>query len=222
MRKIKKFLSQCRFLILSNAIVTYIAIALAILLIYLSRLFYVCNPFLSSTFMGVATGVISGIVLLIVTGIKNTWVYNLEEKIKWLDSIHNKILEYLRKESSYPQYCKNNSFEDRYNYVYDLAADASNINMMIIQAQFSKVLPFNPNKYFEKKYKYNTKVESEKMQELRETIINSDETEVFLSPQNVRKILENSIHTLSGLNSQILKDIESKKSLIMIAKKSIL
>jgi prophage maintenance system killer protein len=102
--------------------------------------------------MGIATGVISGIVLLIVTGIKNTWVYMLEEKVKWLDAVHVEILSYMGKEKAYLRFRQENTLEDCYNYVYDFGADASNINAKISQAQFSKILPFNPDKYFLKKY----------------------------------------------------------------------
>lgn len=222
MKKLKKVLSQLQVLVMPHAIITYVAIIVAVVLIILSGVFYANNPFVSSVLMGIATGVISGIVLLIVTGIKNTWVYMLEEKVKWLDAVHAEILSYMGKEKAYPRFRQENILEDCYKYVYDFGADASNINATISQAQFSKILPFNPDKYFLKKYDYDTYKMAKTIQELHETISNSDESEEFLSPKNIFDLFKDLSHKMFVLNHDILKDIEDKKRLLMLAKKSIL
>lgn len=205
-----------------HAIITYVAIIVAVVLIILSGVFYADNPFASSVLMGIATGVISGIVLLIVTGIKNTWVYMLEEKVKWLDAVHAEILSYMGKEKAYLRFRQENILEDCYNYVYDFGADASNINAKISQAQFSKILPFNPDKYFLKKFDYDTYKMAKAIQELYETISNSDESEEFLSPKNIYDLFKDLSYKMFVLNHDILKDIEDKKRLLMLARKSIL
>ena len=222
MKKLKKVLSQLQVLVMPHAIITYVAIIVAVVLIILSGVFYANNPFVSSVLMGIATGVISGIVLLIVTGIKNTWVYMLEEKVKWLDAVHAEILSYMGKEKAYPRFRQENILEDCYNYVYDFGADASNINATISQAQFSKILPFNPDKYFLKKYDYDTYKMAKTIQELHETISNSDESEEFLSPKNIYDLFKDLSYKMFVLNHDILKDIEDKKRLLMLARKSIL
>lgn len=222
MKKLKKVLSQLQVLVMPHAIITYVAIIVAVVLIILSGVFYADNPFASSVLMGIATGVISGIVLLIVTGIKNTWVYMLEEKVKWLDAVHAEILSYMGKEKAYLRFRQENILEDCYNYVYDFGADASNINAKISQAQFSKILPFNPDKYFLKKYDYDTYKMAKAIQELYETISNSDESEEFLSPKNIYDLFKDLSYKMFVLNHDILKDIEDKKRLLMLARKSIL
>ena len=222
MKKLKKILSQLQVLVMPHAIITYVAIIVAVVLIILSGVFYANNPFVSSVLMGIATGVISGIVLLIVTGIKNTWVYMLEEKVKWLDAVHAEILSYMGKGKAYPRFRQENTLEYCYNYVYDFGADASNINAKISQAQFSKILPFNPDKYFLKKYDYDTYKMAKTIQELHETISNSDESEEFLSPKNISDLFKDLSHKMFVLNYDILKDIEDKKRLLMLARKSIL
>lgn len=222
MKKLKKVLSQLQVLVMPHAIITYVAIIVAVVLIILSGVFYADNPFASSVLMGIATGVISGIVLLIVTGIKNTWVYMLEEKVKWLDAVHAEILSYMGKEKAYPRFRQENILEDCYNYVYDFGADASNINAKISQAQFSKILPFNPDKYFLKKFDYDTYKMAKAIQELYETISNSDESEEFLSPKNIYDLFKDLSYKMFVLNHDILKDIEDKKRLLMLARKSIL
>lgn len=222
MKKLKKVLSQLQVLVVPHAIITYVAIIVAVVLIILSGVFYTDNPFASSVLMGIATGVISGIVLLIVTGIKNTWVYMLEEKVKWLDAVHAEILSYMGKEKAYPRFRQENILEDCYNYVYDFGADASNINAKISQAQFSKILPFNPDKYFLKKFDYDTYKMAKAIQELYETISNSDESEEFLSPKNIYDLFKDLSYKMFVLNHDILKDIEDKKRLLMLARKSIL
>lgn len=222
MKKLKKVLSQLQVLVMPHAIITYVAIIVAVVLIILSGVFYADNPFASSVLMGIATGVISGIVLLIVTGIKNTWVYMLEEKVKWLDAVHAEILSYMGKEKAYLRFRQENILEDCYNYVYDFGADASNINAKISQAQFSKILPFNPDKYFLKKFDYDTYKMAKAIQELYETISNSDESEEFLSPKNIYDLFKDLSYKMFVLNHDILKDIEDKKRLLMLARKSIL
>lgn len=222
MKKLKKVLSQLQVLVMPHAIITYVAIIVAVVLIILSGVFYANNPFVSSVLMGIATGVISGIVLLIVTGIKNTWVYMLEEKVKWLDAVHAEILSYMGKEKAYLRFRQENILEDCYNYVYDFGADASNINAKISQAQFSKILPFNPDKYFLKKFDYDTYKMAKAIQELYETISNSDESEEFLSPKNIYDLFKDLSYKMFVLNHDILKDIEDKKRLLMLARKSIL
>lgn len=222
MKKLKKILLRLQILAMPHAIVTYVAVIIAIVLIFFSGVFYNQNQFASSVLMGIATGVISGIVLLIVTGIKNTWVYMLEEKEKWLDDVHAEILSYLGKERAYPRFRKNNSLEDCYNYVYDFGADLSNINAKIIQAQFSRILPFDPNKYFLKRFNYDTYKMEKMIEELHETISNSDESEEFLNPENISNLFKNLSQVMFKLNHEILKDIDDKKRFLMLARKSIL
>ena len=60
------------------------------------------------------------------------------------------------------------------------------------------------------------------IQELYEMISNSDESEEFLSPKNISDLFKDLSHKMFVLNHDILKDIEDKKRLLMLAKKSIL
>ncbi len=64
MKKLKKQLSQLQVLVMPHAIITYVAIVIAVLLIIFSGVFYMQNSFVSAVLIGIATGVISGIVLL--------------------------------------------------------------------------------------------------------------------------------------------------------------
>ncbi len=222
MKKLKKVFLKLQVLVMPHAIIIYVAVIVAILLIIFSGVFYNKNQFVSSVLLGIATGVISGIVLLIVTGIKNTWVYMLEEKVKWLDDVHVEILLYMEKGKEYPRFFKENSLDDCNNYVYDFGADASNINVKISQAQFSKILPFNPDKYFLKKYNYDTYKMTYLIEDLHVTLSNSDESEEFLNPKNISKLFKNLNQIMFTLNHDILKDIDDKKRFLMLARKSIL
>ena len=136
--------------------------------------------------------------------------------------VHAEILSYMGKEKAYPRFRQENTLEVCYNYVYDFGADASNINAKISQAQFSKILPFNPDKYFLKKYDYDNYKMAKTIQELHETISNSDESEEFLSPKNISDLFKDLSYKMFVLNHDILKDIEDKKRLLMLTKKSIM
>lgn len=219
--KVKNRLSFLRVLIMPHAIVTYIAIVIAIVFIILSGATYETDAFKSSVYMGISTGIISGVVLLIVAGIKNMWVFEVNSEIKWLDSVHEDILQCLNKGHEYPKYSNAHNLDENYEYVYDYCADLSNINAKIVQAQFSKILPFNPTKYFLKKYMYNTYEMDDLIQELREKICNSFETEELLSVGNIRELFREVNHEMLKLNKDILRDIEKKKRDLMLANKSI-
>ena len=59
------------------------------------------------------------------------------------------------------------------------------------------------------------------IQELREKICNSFETEELLSVGNIRELFKEVNHEMLKLNKDILRDIEKKKRDLMLANKSI-
>lgn len=172
--------------------------------------------FLSSVFSNIFAGLVTGIAVCLISGIKNITTYSLEGKIRWLNSVHSDCLKFNQHYREVLQkVAKDNiSDEELYDEIYDVLCDGNNIAATIAQSQYDKKLAFNPYKYFLKRLKFDAVEQMKKNNETRDKVMNIDMN--TLTHKQLREIFDEMEHSLFALNVAILskiKDFEIKQNI---------
>lgn len=169
------------------------------------------NPFMASIFSNIFAGLVTGIVLNLVTTIKAITSYRMGCLIEWLEKLHEKILEYIEMRNKMIFKRKHDFKDDEefYNYIYDTLCCGNNVNVIICQETFNYVLPFNSYKYIKNKFGYDARSYSEKNEDIREQIIVLDSKEV--TTDQLCDLFESMDRNLRLLNMKILEHIRYLK-----------
>jgi len=220
-KRLKHILTTIKFLL--SFPVFWVAIAILILsiasLIVSKSYDNANNSFESSMYNNIFTGLLTGLVLAVLSGLKTLYVSYKEARLLWLEETHKMILDHLSKERELWSSSKSTD-EEFYNTAYDALCAANWVNDRIMQSTFDKVKWFDPPKYFNKNYGYDCLKTSEELYELREFIIHNGDNNQ-MRKEVINKIRDAS-HIMMTLNHNILTDIDSLKIKITYAKKSII
>ncbi|MBP1566002.1 MAG: hypothetical protein J6A58_09655 [Oscillospiraceae bacterium] len=214
MKKIwKKFK---KIIVLPQFITVVILLSLAFISIQASHYCYISNPFLSSIFSNIFAGLITGIAVCLISGIKQINTFRIEGKIAWLHSIHDDFLKFNKHYGEMLRMVNDPAItkEKLYDEIYDVLCEGNNINVTISQSQHNKALPFNPYHFFAKELKYDAIEHKKKNDIIREEIFNINvET---ITSQRLREIFKEMEHSLFILNGSIaskITELEIKQSI---------
>lgn len=205
-KKFKKILKT--YFSLPHIWVSIIILIFSLISLKISVCYYKDNELISSVFANIFAGLITGLVISLISLIKGISLYITQNKIKWLNEIHNECLEFI-KESQKIYFSKEGDFsseEEKYDKIYDLLCLGENVNLSISQGQFNEVYPFNTYKFVKKTLKYDAIEQSQINSGLRDKIIAIDIS--IITNRELRdlfKAMDYSIHTL---NSSIINKIE--------------
>lgn len=211
--KLRKIRRQIKlYMTLPHVWILLIILALAMLLCMLSVVYINNNLYLSSVFANMFTGLVTGVIICLITTIKSVSLYRTECKIKWLEDLHNECLQFLS------MHHKILSHEEKvfktdvdYNdYVYDVLSFGNGISQKISQGRFKEALPFNTYKYCKKEFYFDAVEIMKENDILREKIIVQDVSK--LSKADVRKLFKTMERPIVTLNSDIVKKIEMLKT----------
>lgn len=214
-KRIKLYYSLPHFWVVGMVLLLSVAVFM------LSVLFKDSNPFLSSMFANIFAGLITGLVISLISAIKTMSLYRTECLIKWLNRLHEDILEYMGMHRKLMLFKNEEEFKNDevlYNYIYDTLCCGENINVTISQGRFKESLPFNPYEYFMKEFKYDAVSHSEENSELREKIMVLEVSNI--TSKELRILFENMYKQLFILNGEILKHItnlEARKRAIDVS-----
>lgn len=192
---------------LPQSITVIILIALSILSIIISNILYASDPYMSSIFSNIFAGLVTGIAICLISGIKQINAYKLEGTITWLRNIHKDCLKFLT------HYRKTLlmfneptvSRENLYNEIYDVLCEGNDINIVISQSRFNKSLPFNPYKFFVNELGYDAIKHSDINEDVHDTIWSIDIDN--MTELDIREIFKEMEHSLFLLNGSILAKI---------------
>lgn len=190
-----------------------IVLLLSIGFFFLSVFYKDSNPFLSSLFANIYAGLITGLVISLISAIKAMSLYKTECLIRWLNCLHEDILKYMemhRKLMLFKNDEELKSDEALYNYIYDTLCQGESINVTISQGRFKESLPFNPYEYFKKEFKYDAVIHSKENGILREKIMALAVSNI--TGKELRRLFENMDKQLFILNGEILKHITTLES----------
>lgn len=201
---------------LPHFVTVIILLLMAAVSLMISYDFRVEATFLSSVFSNIFAGLVTGIAVCVISGVKNIAIYNIEGKIKWLNSVHLDCLKFNKHYRSVLKKIEKSdiSDEDLYDEIYDVLCDGNNIASTISQSQFDKKLSFNPYKYFLKKLKYDAVDQMKRNNEIRDTIISLDMQ--TLTHKRYREIFGDMEHSLFALNATVIskiKELEIKQNI---------
>lgn len=153
--KIKNSLKkiQCRSsLILSfpHFWICILIILLAIASLAISSILYKnAQEYLSSVFANIFAGLVTGLVICLLSGVKQLYIAKLENKKNWLEHIRSMICEYndfFQKLMKKP-FASFDGDEELFAFIYDVGAHANWVNEDILQSTFDRLLSFNPRNY---------------------------------------------------------------------------
>lgn len=201
---------------LPHFLTVIILLLLAAVSLMISYHFRVDATFLSSVFSNIFAGLVTGIAVCIISGVKNISMYNIEGKIRWLNSVHIDYLKFNKHYRSVLQKIGKSDISDEqlYDEIYDMLCDGNNIASTISQSQFDKTLSFNPYKYFLKKMKFDAVDQIKRNNETRDIIMSLDMH--TLTHRRFREIFDDMEHSLFSLNATVIskiKELEIKQNI---------
>ena len=127
----------------------------------------------SSVFANISAGLITGIVICLVSGIKQITIMKTQLKIQWLDEMGKKLSEFFdhyHKLYEFRSQKLSGDSEELFNMIYDIGCRANWVNEAVIQSSFDKRLLFNPQKYCKKHLKYDAYALASDFEELHENL----------------------------------------------------
>lgn len=183
-----------------------IILILSIIVCTISVMCIESNPFLSSVLANIFAGLVTGVVISLISAIKSVTLYRTECLIQWLDSLHKDILEYIKMYQK--MVFKNQDDFDKETFsdhIYDTLCCGNNINVTISQGRFNHSLPFDTYQYMKKKFEYDAINCSDDNGKLREQIMLLDGENI--TRDELRKLFQNMDRQLNTLNRKILNHI---------------
>lgn len=171
------------------------------------------DNFWSSICANIFAGLVTGIVLFLLTGVKQIYIARQELKYQWLKKIHDQILvfiEFHRKMLLNSVDIHSTEFEE---LIYDTVCAAHDVNVYIESGERDRKLGFNTLLYCKKQYEYDVLEKSNRDNDVREKIIlGSYETkrEADLLFDEIKRDL----FTLNHLIITDMNDIEVKLKMV--------
>lgn len=113
--------------------------------------------YIASIFSNIFAGLLTGLIICLLTGLKQLSIAKLMSEKNWLIHIKNMINDYntLYRQLLDRSFVKYDGSEELFNLIYDVGCRANWVNEDILQSSFNQTLSFNPETYCKKNYNYN-------------------------------------------------------------------
>lgn len=167
------------------------------------------NEMASSIMANIFAGLVTGIAICLISGLRGLTIYRIKCKIDWLVQLHNECIEFFTMHRELIG-AKIGISEDLYDKMYDTICKAAGINSTITQSQFNKKLSFNAMLFCEEKLNYDIKVSNELFVDTREKIINIDTNNV--TKRDIIQIFSEVDRTIFLLNGAIVNKLDELKT----------
>lgn len=226
MKKIVRNLKKCILQIiykvkLPQSITLLILLMISIISIVFSKI--TCNsyPFLSSVLSNIFAGLITGIAICLLSGVKKIYNYNTERKISFLKDLHEECLKFIKmyREMISKANRNANSDEDLFDFIYDVLCQGNNIDCIISQSQFDKTNSFNPYKFFKRELNYDSVEHSHSNNALRDDVLLIDGATI--SGKELVELFSEMEENVFNLNNQIINKISEYEIRYTLSQKTI-
>ena len=152
----------------SHIRICLIIVAAAAIMLFISWVIKDAQPFWSSVFANVFAGLVTGLVICLIGGVKQISIVRMQSKKEWLQNLTELLKVYL---NDYHQmtrlhFDRFDGKQETFNFYYDMSIHASNINVEIHQGVFNKALSFDPDQYCRKTFGYDSVAMGEKFDAL--------------------------------------------------------
>lgn len=210
MRKMKKIIKSVRiYFKIPSVVMLLILIILSVAAFFISFLNYDKNNFVFSIFGNIFSGIISGLIILLISSINSIILYKNGCIKEYLCSIHEDCLKYFKEYNELITYKCNGDNDEYYNLIYDVLCVGNDIAAKISQSRFSESIPFNPTIYFKNRFSFDAEELLKTNLILREKIMELNVPDIEI--KYTRDIFYNMDHEIRKLNGDILKQIEKLK-----------
>lgn len=206
--KLKKIKRKIKLYIELPHIWTLLLIVILSVIMCLFSVYYKdTNSFASSICANIFAGLITGVIICLITTIKSISLYRTEHIIEWLNDLHGECLEFIKMHRKIV-FAKENNFtnDEFYDLIYDTLCFGNSISQTISQGQFKESLPFNTYKYCKKEFNFDAVEVMKSNENLRNEITCLDIS--LTSKSDLMKLFEKMTHQVQILNGDILSKIQ--------------
>ena len=134
------------------------------------------KTFWSSICANIFAGLITGLIICFVSGIKQGYASNLKSQKAYLEELKSKLSEYMQFYSDllHKNFTKYDDVTELFDFIYDVGCRANWVNSFVQQSSFNELLPFDGCEYCKKKFSYDAIALSEKFETLHVNLYNVD------------------------------------------------
>lgn len=170
------------------------------------------ETFWSSILANIFAGLLTGLVLCLVSGTKQRTVADLKNKLKFLRELHEMILDYFKSHGKVmsASFDKLGGTNELWDLIYDAASHANWVNSFISQGKFKATLSFEPCAYCKEEFDYDAVAMIEVFEELHEYV---QDVGNLTSKQEVLarfRVVDNPLRSLNGAVIKAIDAIELK------------
>lgn len=207
--KVKRWLSfpQVRLFII-------IAVLMVITLIFAM---VVQNAFWSSVLSNIFAGLVTGLVLFLLSGTRQIYLANLEERLQWLKGLNDTLLKYMPLHMQFIS--KKLQGEERFDELYDILCDGNAVLEYLRWAPDNRKLGFDPQRYCEKEYGVDIAQMTKHSKELHDKLRYEDLPDNDRDAWEWFKPFDQDLH---ALHNAVRYDIESCEIRLSSVKRSII
>ena len=171
--------------------------------------FNTANETVSSILSNVFAGLITGIAICLISGLRGVTSYRIKGKIEWLEKLHNECFDFIKKHRKLLllDLSDNNSACEK---IYDIICVATNINVNISQSQFNKKLCFDVIKFSKEELNYDWEKTQNIYAKVREEILILDVRTT--TREDIIKMFDEVNNTILRLNHAIVNKLEELRT----------
>ncbi len=166
-------------------------------------------PFWSSILANLFAGLVTGLILCVISGSKQRTIAELRNKLSFLKELHGEILAYFNAYNNMLSAHFDNAGKDSspYDLIYEADARANWANSVISQGKFRDILSFNPCEYCKEVFSYDAEETSKASSTLHEYVLMVE----FNNPtkSEILKKFECVDRPLRKLNFAVVKEIDA-------------
>ena len=217
--KIKKVFKNAKRKVLLYVSYPHLWIALIITVLFIIALLVsihlnnIGETFWSSICANIFAGLITGLIICLVSGIKQGYTSNLKSQKAYLDELKSKLSEYMQfySELLHKNFTKYDDTTELFDFIYDVGSRANWVNSFIMQSTFNELLPFDGCEYCKKNLSYDSMALSEQFETLRDNLYNVD-----IQCPTKKEIIEyfstvdHELKKLNGTACSAIKEIDVK------------
>lgn len=175
------------------------------------------DAFWSSIASNVFAGLLTGLVLALLSGTRQIYLARQEEQLNWLEGLLSTLQKYTRIHQNLIR--NKGKDEDRFNCAYDILCIGNEAIEYLRWNPDNKTLGFDPYVYCKQNYGIDLNVMKEHSQNLHERLINED---FPVDNHSVWEWFREFDHDLHQLYNAVEKDIQNHKILLATAKRTII
>lgn len=166
------------------------------------------ETFWSSIFANIFAGFLTGLILCLISGVKQISIAQLKSKKSFLEELATKMKQYQQAYSELRSmtFTRFDGTTETFNFIYDTGSFANWVNDYILQATYDETLAFDPVDYCKKALNYDAFALADTYQELHDKLYLIDVE--YPTKKEILQYFDVVDKSLRGLNSSVYRTIK--------------